>query len=682
VLRGFLVHSDICYFFEPAKAFLHESLLAGRLALWSPYIFCGYPIGAEGQIATFYPLSLLISWLLPSPGAINWLIISHLLLAGISMYLLARSLALSPFAAWLSGFVFSFSGYLFAHLHHVSLVCAAAWLPLTVLFVERAWQQGLFPNGVLAALTWAASALCGHPQTVFHISLLVVFWVIWRLVESRRSHGRWPGARPVKLIAVVFVLGAGLAAVQLFLTAELAATSPHGQRGSLSYITSFSLLPEHLFGLINPNWEGSPAFGDYQGMNYYWEYVLYIGLLPLTLAVIGALTRRALLFAAIAAGSLALALAEGNPLYQVLRFLPGFSHFRVPARYVLLFTFAAALLAAQGWRAVARWRWLAKGHQLVIFGGLAALLAGFDLLRFDRTLSPLASPRVYAKPDTAAALQRQPSWWRAFIQPPIAADASWLPRGGWAANPDGWAEARACLSNNVPQSYRLRRIGGYAGFIDPKQAVFFRAASIRAIYHGDPSLLALVGVRYFAVAPRASLPGTPAEYAGPFAIYRHDESFPRVFVVTDLVASEEPDDAHLRTLELARAGRLRQAAIVQGSLGSFAASRDAPASLRVEEPRPERVLVHARADGNALLVLNERWAPGWRAYCDGRAAPVVQVDTVLIGTPLPKGNHDMEFVYRPRGLVVGRAITLLSLVVCVALLFLPLLRRRRGNAAS
>src|SRR4030042_4972112 len=77
LLRGFLVHADICYFFEPAKAFMHQSLRAGRLPLWSPYIFCGYPIAAEGQIAAFYPPSLLISWLLPSPGAINWLVVFH-----------------------------------------------------------------------------------------------------------------------------------------------------------------------------------------------------------------------------------------------------------------------------------------------------------------------------------------------------------------------------------------------------------------------------------------------------------------------------------------------------------------------------------------------------------------------------------------------------------------------------
>jgi len=209
LLRGFFVHSDICYFFEPTKAFMHEALRAGRLPLWSPYIFCGYPIAAEGQIAAFYPPSLLISWLLPSPAAVNWLIISHLILAAISMYLLARSLDISPFGAWLSALIFSFSGYLFAHLHHVGLICAAAWLPLTILFIERACRGPLLPNAPLAALSWAAAALCGHPQTLFLASLTVLFWIAWRLLQSLRR--RQPKALPraAALLIITFLLGPG-----------------------------------------------------------------------------------------------------------------------------------------------------------------------------------------------------------------------------------------------------------------------------------------------------------------------------------------------------------------------------------------------------------------------------------------------------------------------------------------
>ena len=50
---GVFVHGDIVALFQPHKQFLHESLLAGRLPLWSPLHFCGYPIAAASQIGAF-----------------------------------------------------------------------------------------------------------------------------------------------------------------------------------------------------------------------------------------------------------------------------------------------------------------------------------------------------------------------------------------------------------------------------------------------------------------------------------------------------------------------------------------------------------------------------------------------------------------------------------------------------
>lgn len=679
LLRGFLVHGDICLFFEPVKAYLHEALRAGRLALWSPYIFCGYPIAAEGQIATFYPISVLISWLLPSPAAINWLIISHLILAGVSMYALARSLGASPFAAWLSGIVFSFSGYLFAHTHHVGLVCAAAWLPLTVFFVERAWRRGVLPSALFGALAWGACALCGHPQTLFHVSLVVVFWLAWRLVQARRATRRWALSRAVSILALVVGLGFGLAAVQLLLTSDLAARSPHGVGKSLSYVTSFSLLTRHLAGLIVPNWQGSPAFGNYEGEKYYWEYVLYVGLLPLVLAAAASLTRRGWVLAGLAAGALVLALAEGNPLYQVLRLLPGFGDFRVPARYIVIFTFAVALLSGYGWETVAGWRWLRDRRRLYMLGGVVALLVLGDLVRFDRTLAPLASRRVYAEPTAAAALRRESSWGRVLIQAPEEVTADWLPEGGWYGNPDGWAEARALLAANVPQCYDLHSMSGYAVFTDSDHAQFLRTAFTRALFNNQPGLLSLVGIRDYAVGPNMYAPGEFVQTAGPFAIYRYDQAFPRAFAVPSVIQCGDFREALLRTLDLGVAGRLRDTAVAQGRIAFSVGGATRQPALEVKELRPERVLVHARADGDMLLVLNERYDSGWRAYCDGRPAPLVAADTVLMGTLLPGGEHEIEFVYRPTSFLVGRAMSLVSLALCVALLLLSAARRTRDR---
>ena len=678
LLRGFLIHSDICYFFEPAKSLLHDSLRAGRLPLWSPYIFCGYPAAAEGQIAAFYPLSLLISWLLPSPGAINWLVISHLLIAAVGMYLLARLLGLSPFSAWLSAFTFSFSGYLFAHIHHISLLCSACWLPLIIYFVERAWRGALLPNALLAAGAWAASALSGHPQTLFHIGLVTLFWVLWRWLGAGRTDRRSGLRRAGLVLGAVFALGFGLSAVQLLLTFGLAAAAPHGERGSLAYVTSFSLLPKHLFGLVAPNWQGTPAYNSYHGENYYWEYVLYLGLVPLALALVGVTRRRAWALAGLCAAALILALAEGNPVYQVLRFVPGFADFRVPARFIFLYTFGASLLAGFGWEALAGWRPLAPGGRLLALGSLVCVFSVCDLVWFDRTLAPLTDPQILGAPNPVVeALRADHGWWRALIVPPSTIDAKWVPPGGWAANPDGWIEARLLLPADVPQSYRLRTIGGYAGFTDPQQALFFGSA-YTAAQSGDLRLLSLVGTRYLALPPQASLPSVPATQVGPFVLYRNADAFPRAFLVSQTVSSRDAADAHRRTVELGRAGRLSRAAVVQGRITPFTSQPDLAAKITVEEPRPERIVVHTRSARDSLLVLNERYDRGWRVRADGRPAELATVDTVLMGTALPRGEHSVEFLYRPRTFIIGRTISLAFLVLWVGLLAAPRVRRRSG----
>jgi uncharacterized membrane protein YfhO len=101
----------------------------------------------------------------------------------------------------------------------------------------------------------------------------------------------------------------------------------------------------------------------------------------------------------------------------------------------------------------------------------------------------------------------------------------------------------------------------------------------------------------------------------------------------------------------------------------------------VDEPRPERVAIAVRSDEPTLVVLNERWDPGWRARVDGLVLPLVEVDSVLMGAPVPAGEHTVEFEYRPRGLIVGRWISLLSLAALVLIIAAPILAGRRARAS-
>jgi hypothetical protein len=54
-----------------------------------------------------------------------------------------------------------------------------------------------------------------------------------------------------------------------------------------------------------------------------------------------------------------------------------------------------------------------------------------------------------------------------------------------------------------------------------------------------------------------------------------------------------------------------------------------------------------------LLVQNDSYYPGWRAFVDGEEHPLLRVNHALRGVLLPPGSHEVVFRYRPRILYVG-----------------------------
>jgi uncharacterized membrane protein YfhO len=64
----------------------------------------------------------------------------------------------------------------------------------------------------------------------------------------------------------------------------------------------------------------------------------------------------------------------------------------------------------------------------------------------------------------------------------------------------------------------------------------------------------------------------------------------------------------------------------------------------------------------AILVLSENHYPGWRAYVDGKSVDVIRVNYNLRGVAVPAGNHLVEFVYRPKSVLAGLAVSLLTLL--------------------
>jgi hypothetical protein len=100
----------------------------------------------------------------------------------------------------------------------------------------------------------------------------------------------------------------------------------------------------------------------------------------------------------------------------------------------------------------------------------------------------------------------------------------------------------------------------------------------------------------------------------------------------------------------------------------------------------DRFLLRADALRPAILVLAENHYPDWRVRVDGEEAPLLRVNHSLMGVAIERGEHGVEFAFRPAALYRGLWISGLALLLIVAAASWPLLAglraRRRGATAS
>ena len=345
-----LARGDTLLYFYPYWQAAADALAAGRVPLWNPDLFMGAPFVANSQVGFFYPLNWPLWLLLPTPYAVNGAILLHVLIAAVGTYLAGRrQLGLDRGAAILAGVLFGLGGYLTAQVEHVNQLQGLAWLPwfFAVWPVGEGLEKWDYVKSILGiGMLFGLQFLAGHTQSVFitgvGLGVSVLVKGDWRFV-ARFAKSRYRG---LLILIVGGVVGVLVAAVQVLPTLELAGQS--SRQGGLVFneVVSFSLHPLLLTRALLPGY----------GQGLFTEYVAFLPLTALVLAVIGGWQWRRVgvvrPFLVLALVALFLALGQFNPLYFLLGRLPGFNLFRVPARWLVLYSFGAAMLAGYGWQVV------------------------------------------------------------------------------------------------------------------------------------------------------------------------------------------------------------------------------------------------------------------------------------------------------------------------------------------
>ncbi|MBI5879679.1 MAG: YfhO family protein [Chloroflexi bacterium] len=356
---------DLPNYFWPVMENVAAALRAGHLPLWTAKLYGGFPLFADPEAGTLFPLNWLMA-LISGPAGLRLVLMLATDAAALSMYAFARHLKLMRPAAVIVAWTYGLGGFFTGHLVHVSMLNAAWPMPLVILALDRALAargraslRWMIAAGLLHGMQW----LGGHVQPPILTWLLASAWAIFRLWISPlpRRPLRTMRAQLAALTSSAGVIGAvafGAAAAQLLPTLELAQQGTRAGGVNYAYAASYAVSPFDLVTLVSPYFFQHDS-GVRWGLWANWETAAYAGILPLMLAIFavcvswraGSASRAVVLFLTVLASvSLWLATSPFLPIniHQLLYHLPVANVLRAPARFTLLFDFAVALLAGYG----------------------------------------------------------------------------------------------------------------------------------------------------------------------------------------------------------------------------------------------------------------------------------------------------------------------------------------------
>ncbi len=332
--------SDAATQYYPFYYLLGEILRSGSIPAWNPYQFSGTPFAADPLTGwTYLPAMLLFSFL-PIAAAVKGLMFSHLLLAGLFTYTLARVLGMGTQGALLAAVAYEYSGLFYVQntccLQYIGVM---SWLPLALLGAELAIRSSRWLN---RALWWGVSGLAlsqilasWFVQGSYYALLALGGYIFYRALLFPPDNARSIGGRVVRCVVdggAVLLFGFSLAAAGIL---------PRLEFNKLSNLAGG--YPSDI------RVQGGWSLGD-------WSLLLepgfwYAGLTVVALALVAPLIARRRFavpyFAVLSVGALVLTGQGPTPLHSALYLLPYFErlHPHDPDRVLVVFYLGAALLA-------------------------------------------------------------------------------------------------------------------------------------------------------------------------------------------------------------------------------------------------------------------------------------------------------------------------------------------------
>jgi hypothetical protein len=705
--RGYSVASwrDSAQQLQPMRWLVVEALRELRLPLWNPYQGTGIPLLAEQVHGVLHPVSVALAWVAPEATGDHF-VLAYVALAATGAFLLARTLGASPVASLAAAWGYALSGYVLSMSSIWHYLGGAAMAPWMVAGLSTAGRSGI--RGVaLGAVAVACCVFAGDPQVAIVGGLLGL--ALAADAGGRRGAARASGAIVLGVALAAVQLLPGWAALGQSLRSTGLPDRELGQ-WSLVPARLVELLSPGFFTGPRLEIE-SPVFARLDPGTFSpnpWAPSIHVGALLLALAVVGMATgrRSARILAGGAVVSLWVALGPALGAQQLLGAVPVWGAFRFAEKLVGPLSLCLAALGALGLDAAARREAPAASAGLAALALAASLSVAFAASLFPGEVDALLS-RTRLGADAAPIARANLAIGMAFSAAGFAAALAVLRASRRSAALALWIGAAAVLAASAAAARHAWHLGDSSALaralpprieappygarimnpmseasdptldsIDGATASWLRLglrsasartgvgnldvySPLRPLRHYQ--LLATAGRDVWRVGRRYAMThvvvpdlAPPLPLKGGLALadavlaYRDPHvqvwSVPHrpwaAFAPGVMRARSQPKALRL-AVDLARAGRQEVVLETQDQLLA------SPGEVLSISRRPERIRIEARSAGEAVLVVNDSFWPGWNAEIDGRAVQVYAADGLVRAVRWPSGRHVLEMRYEP-----------------------------------
>jgi hypothetical protein len=714
--------SDIFNGELPGRVLIGQLLRHGQVPLWTPQLCSGIPLtGGVGE-----PFGLAAFSLLSPAVALDLFLIVLLLVAAHGTYGLARRFGAARPGAVLAGVAFAGSGYIACQLKHLSIVSTVVWLPVGLSLLDRALAPGPAPQirpessheGLVAAptsarrglavaafgLVFAEQMLSAFPQSAYICALTYGSFVVFRVFTNPPQPGRFRVSLVLLgSLGIVTAIAGAAGAIVLLPLSELGNVSDRSQALGFEWSTVLAYWPPNVMTFLVPYINGDISDNTYVGRSLFWEDYGYVGAATFVIALYGAVRewRRPLVAFSIAMTLVAylLVLGRATPLFSlVYTVVPGMKLFRFPTRFLIVVELGLAVLAGIGLTRLSaelerRLSTVApRAPRLIV----AALCLGtvLDLSFYQPRQNPMVSADAWLAPPQSVEFIRADNLQLRTFTPGHRE----LHRRGFVVA-HGWANLapyfalRDLLEPNAGGGFwGIPSADCYAGIAprwyvdvwgDHNRDGLVLSRLARVNFAGQTlrvrpmlgNVLRTFGVSHLLSAYPVEGADMPlASHEGNAYIYRVDGAA-RLRFVRAARHVRGDDEAAARLIDITfdpdREILLHDAPTTMGPTVEEVESGDqvvTKASAVITREDSRELAIDAEAPQDGFLLLADTFYPGWIAELDGKPVSIYRANLSVRGIQLPKGRHNIRFVYQAPGFAWGLRITLVA--VSILLLWL------------